>query len=54
MRVQIGEFTVCGDGRCVGWDSADPVSSQYGVPFPSTGGKLLDLDLEAAAVLSRE
>ncbi|MGW9156459.1 arylsulfatase [Microbacterium sp. NPDC055665] len=66
MRAQIGKFTLCGDGLCVGWDSADPVSSQYSNPFPFTGGKLLgvgvdvsaeqyrDLELEAAAMLSRE
>jgi len=66
MRTQIGKFTLCGDGLCVGWDSADPVSNQYGNPFPFTGGKLLgvgidvsgeqylDLELEAAAMLSRE
>jgi arylsulfatase len=66
MRAQVGKFTLCGDGLCVGWDSADPVSRQYGTPFPFTGGKLLgvaidvsgeryvDLELEAAAMLSRE
>ena len=66
MRAQVGKFTLCGDGLCVGWDSADPVSRQYGNPFPFTGGKLLgvgvdvsaeqylDLEREAAAMLSRE
>ncbi|MGX1585296.1 sulfatase-like hydrolase/transferase [Microbacterium sp. NPDC055502] len=66
MRAQVGKFTLCGDGLCVGWDSADPVSRQYGSDFPFTGGKLLgvgidvsaeqylDLELEAAAMLSRE
>ncbi|WP_149085005.1 MULTISPECIES: arylsulfatase [Microbacterium] len=66
MRAQVGKFTLCGDGLCVGWDSADPVSAQYRNPFPFTGGKLLgvaidvsaeqylDLELEAAAMLSRE
>jgi len=66
MRAQIGKFTLCGDGLCVGYDSADTVSRQYTNPFPFTGGKLLgvavdvsgeqylDLELEAAAVLSRE
>ncbi|MFC6041692.1 arylsulfatase [Nocardioides hankookensis] len=66
MRAQIGKFTLCGDGLCVGYDSADTVSRQYTNPFPFTGGKLLgvavdvsgeqylDLELEAAAILSRE
>ena len=61
-----GKFTLCGDGLCVGYDSADTVSRQYTNPFPFTGGKLLgvavdvsgqqylDLELEAAAMLSRE
>jgi arylsulfatase len=66
MRAQIGKFTLCGDGLCVGYDSADTVSRQYTNPFPFSGGKLLgvavdvsgeqylDLELEAAAILSRE
>ncbi|WP_022894617.1 arylsulfatase [Agromyces subbeticus] len=66
MRAQIGKFTLCGDGLCVGYDSADTVSRQYTNPFPFTGGKLLevtvdiseeqylDLELEALAMLSRE
>ncbi|WP_282846575.1 arylsulfatase [Microbacterium oxydans] len=66
MRAQVGKFTLCGDGLCVGWDSADPVSRQYRNPFPFTGGRLMgvgvdisaeqyrDLELEAAAMLSRE
>jgi arylsulfatase len=66
MRAQIGKFTLCGDGLCVGFDSADAVSRQYTNPFPFTGGSLLevvvdvseeaylDLELEAAAAMSRE
>jgi len=66
MRAQVGKFTLCGDGLCVGFDSADTVSRQYTNPFPFTGGKLLgvgidvsgeqylDMELEALAMLSRE
>ena len=66
MRAQVGKFTLCGDGLCVGYDSADTVSRQYTNPFPFSGGKLLgvavdvseeqylDLELEAMAALSRE
>lgn len=66
MRAQIGKFTLCGDGLCVGYDSADTVSRQYANPFPFSGGRLLgvavdvseeqylDLELEAMAALSRE
>jgi arylsulfatase len=66
MKAQIGKFTLCGDGLCVGYDSADAVSSEYTNPFPFTGGKLLgvavdvseeqylDLEMEAAAAMARE
>jgi arylsulfatase A-like enzyme len=66
MRAQVGKFTLCGDGLCVGYDSADTVSRQYVNPFPFTGGQLLgvgvdvsgetyvDLEREAAAMMSRE
>ena len=66
MRAQVGKFTLCGDGLCVGFDSADTVSTQYTNPFPFTGGKLLgvaidvsgeqylDLELEALAAFARE
>ena len=66
MRAQVGKFTLCGDGLCVGFDSADAVSRHYTNPFPFTGGELLgvavdvseesylDLELEAAAMLARE
>jgi arylsulfatase len=66
MRAQVGKFTLCGDGLCVGFDSADPVSREYEGPFTFTGGTILgvgidvsgesyiDLEREAAAAMSRE
>ena len=36
MRAQIGKFTLCGDGLCVGRDSADAVAAEY---TPETQGK---------------
>jgi len=66
MRAQIGPFTLCGDGLCVGYDSADPVSRSYPPGFPFTGGRILGvavdigedqyLDLEklAAAAFARD
>jgi arylsulfatase len=66
MRAQVGKFTLCGDGLCVGYDSADAVSGEYTNPFPFEGGELLgvavdvseeqylDLELEALAALARE
>jgi arylsulfatase A-like enzyme len=66
MRAQVGKFTLCGDGLCVGYDSADPVSRLYSGPFRFTAGRILgvgidvsdeqylDLEREAAAALARE
>ena len=66
MRTQIGNFTLCGDGLCVGFDSADKVSEEYETPATFTGGSILGvgvdvgkdtyLDLErlAAAALARD
>jgi len=66
MRAQVGKFTLCGDGLCIGFDSADTVSRQYANPFPFSGGTILgvaidvsgeqylDLELEALAAYARE
>jgi arylsulfatase len=66
MRTQSGHFTLCGDGWCVGFDSADKVSEEYEAPATFTGGRILGvavdlgkdtyLDLErlAAAALARD
>lgn len=66
MRTQTGHFTLCGDGLCIGFDSADRVSEEYESPGRFTGGTILGvgvdvseeayLDLErlAAAALARD
>jgi arylsulfatase A-like enzyme len=66
MRAQVGKFTLSGDGLCVGFDSADPVSRCYPPGFPFTGGQILgvgvdiseeqylDLEREAAAAFARD
>ena len=66
MRAQVGKFTLSGDGLCVGFDSADPVSRSYPAGFPFKGGKILgvavdigedqylDLEREAAAAFARD
>lgn len=38
MRTQTGKFTLCGDGLCVGRDSADAVAAEY---TPETQGKFV-------------
>jgi len=67
MRAQVGKFTLSGDGLCVGFDSADPVSRSYPPGgYPYTGGEILgvgidvgddvylDLEREAAAAFARD
>jgi hypothetical protein len=66
MRTQLSYFTLCGDGLCVGRDSADAVSKEYRPPYRFKGGTILqvevnvgndryvDLEKEAAAMLARE
>jgi hypothetical protein len=41
MRAQVGKFTLCGDGLCVGHDSADAVSEEYTAPGEFKGGTIL-------------
>jgi len=66
MRAQIGKFTLCGDGLCVGFDSADAVSEEYKSPGTFKGGTILgvavtveeatylDLELIAAAAFAAD
>ena len=66
MRAQVGKFTLCGDGLCIGYDSGDAVSNEYKTPGTFKGGTIfgvavtvendqyLNLELEAAAMLHRE
>jgi len=62
----MGKFTLCGDGLCVGYDSADAVSGEYAGSNPFKGGAIkfvgvtvekkqyLDLATEAAGAFSRD
>jgi len=52
MRTQIGMFTLCGDGLCVGYDSADAVSRQYapGERHAFTGGTILGVGFDVSPV----
>ncbi|HEY7033930.1 MAG TPA: arylsulfatase [Thermomicrobiales bacterium] len=66
MRTQLAHFTLCGDGLCVGRDSADAVSKEYRSPAKFTGGTIyqvevnvgadqyVDLERAAAAMMARE
>ena len=66
MRTQLAWFALAGEGLCVGRDSSDPVSEEYGPGFEFTGGTIrkvevnvgddqyIDLEKEAWAMLARE
>jgi arylsulfatase A-like enzyme len=66
MRAQVGHFTLCGDGLCIGFDSADKVSEEYESPGTFTDGTIfgvvvdvsaeayMDLEHEAVAALARD
>jgi arylsulfatase len=56
MRAQVGKFTLCGDGLCVGYDSADAVSEEYKGSSPFTGGTILGVavSVEKAQYLDLE
>jgi hypothetical protein len=62
----VGKFTLCGDGLCIGFDSADAVSEQYAGSNPFKGGTILfvgvttegtqylDLEVMAAGAFARD
>jgi len=66
MKTQPGHFTLCGDGLCVGFDSADRVSKEYEGTYPFADGTILgvavdvgddkyfDLEKEAVAAFARD
>ena len=56
MRAQVGKFTLCGDGLCVGHDSADAVSQEYKAPGTFKGGEILfvEVTIETAQYLDLE
>jgi arylsulfatase A-like enzyme len=66
MRAQVGLFSLCGSGLCVGYDTGDAVSQQYQYPGTFTGGTIqgvgidvsketyIDLQREAAGYLARD
>jgi arylsulfatase len=56
MRAQVGKFTLCGDGLCVGHDSADAVSQEYKAPGTFKGGEILfvEVTVEEAQYLDLE
>jgi arylsulfatase len=66
IRTVMGHFSLCGEGLCIGYDSADPVSSMYTSGFPFTGGTItkvvfdiaddayVDVEAHLAAAMARD
>ncbi|MDH6282420.1 arylsulfatase [Prescottella agglutinans] len=67
IRTMMGHFSLCGEGLCIGYDSADPVSSAYPEPrFEFRGGEIrkvvfdvaddayIDVESHLAAAMSRD
>jgi arylsulfatase A-like enzyme len=56
MRAQVGKFTLCGDGLCIGYDSADAVSEDYNSPGEFKGGtiKFVGVTIEKTQYLDLE
>jgi arylsulfatase A-like enzyme len=56
MRAQVGKFTLCGDGLCIGRDSADAVSQEYKAPGTFRGGtiRFVAVTIEKAQYLHLE
>jgi hypothetical protein len=66
IKTQLGNFSLVGEGLCVGRDSGQPVSGDYESPFPFVGGVIkqvivdvsgepyVDLEKEAVGAFARE
>jgi arylsulfatase A-like enzyme len=67
IRTVLGHFSLCGEGLCIGYDSADAVSSEYaGSRFAFTGGEIakvvfdiaddayVDVEAHFAAAMARD
>ena len=67
IRTVMGHFSLCGEGLCIGYDSADAVSSLYaGSRFEFTGGEIkkvvfdvaddayVDVEAHLAAAMARD
>jgi len=46
MRAQVGNFSLCGDGLCIGYDSDDRVSHEYEGRNPFTDGAILGVGID--------
>jgi hypothetical protein len=66
IRTMSGHFSCCGEGLCIGYDSSDPVTTDYPCRFDYTGGEIvkvvfdiaddayIDLERHFAAAMARD
>jgi arylsulfatase len=66
FRVQTGHYALAGEGLAIGYDSGDPVSSEYKSGFRFSGGRIvkviydvaddvyIDLERKLAAAMARD
>lgn len=66
MRIMTGHYALCGEGLCIGYDSSDPVTTDYSGRFDYTGGRIhkvifdvaedayIDVERHFAAALARD
>ncbi|OMC35136.1 arylsulfatase [Mycobacterium sp. GA-1841] len=66
IRTMSGHYALCGEGLCIGYDSSDPVTTDYNGPFDYTGGRIvkvvfdvaddayIDVERHFAAAMSRD
>jgi arylsulfatase len=66
IRTVLGHFSLCGEGLCIGYDSADPVSAMYSNGFAFSGGDIrkvvfdiaddayVDVERQMAAAMARD
>ncbi len=66
FRVQTGHYGLAGEGLAIGYDTGDPVSSDYKARFPFAGGRIvkviydvaedvyIDLERKLAAMMARD
>jgi hypothetical protein len=48
FRTQSGHYAICGEGLCVGYDSAYAVSSEYPPKSPFSGGGIVKVVFDIA------
>jgi arylsulfatase A-like enzyme len=66
IRTMSGHFSICGEGLCIGYDSSDPVTTDYRGRFDYRGGQIhkvvfdvaddayIDVERHLAAAMSRD